>query len=213
MGKDTIHRDFIKGMRYSQIARLDPDIVKRFDEDTLRLATERLARRGNRLLNAIKDAGIKTPASSWIERNGGNFNVNGKTYNQLSAEFRRIRDFLTAESSTVKGYVRVQKTVTRSLKKENIEITPQMYEKFWDAYEKLKERDPGVAEKGLKYKVLREIAYMVQSDRRLSAKTVANRIEKRLEEIYEQDEYGDFYSLSKFFRRPDDGDDDDDLPY
>lgn len=213
MGKDTLHRDFIKGMRYSQIARLDPDIIRRFDMETLKMAAERLARRGNKQLKAFKDAEVKTPASSWAERNGGAFSVKGKTYNQLSAEFKRAKDFLFAETSSIRGHERVRKRVVKALKKENIEITPQMYEKFWDAYEKLKERDPGVAEKGLKYKVLREIAYMVQSDRRLSAKTVGSRIEKRLEEIYEQDEYGDFYSLSKFFRRPDDGDDDDDLPY
>ena len=213
MGKDTLHRDFIKGMRYSQIARLDPDIIRRFDMETLRLATERLARRGNKQLKAFKDAEIKTPASSWAERNGGAFSVKGKTYNQLSAEFKRAKDFLSAETSTIKGHERVQKTVVKALKKENIEITPQMYDKFWAVYEELKERDPGVAEKGLKYKVLAEIARMVQSDKRLSVRTITDRIEKNLEEIYEKDEYGDFYSLSKFFRRPDNGDDDDDLPY
>lgn len=215
MGKDTLHRDFIKGMRYSQIARLDPDIVKRFDEETLRLATGRLARRGNKLLKMIEDAGMKTPASSWIERNGGKFDSSKKTRNQLLSEFSRARDYLDAETSTIAGYRRVQRKVSRSLAKQDVKITETQYEKFWDSYELLKETNAKVKNAGMKYKVLRHISYMIDHNKRLSAKTIARRIDGMVEEIEKEgvDSERDMDSVSKYFRKPENDSDENILPY
>lgn len=201
---ETITKEFLKGMRWKDILKLDPDIVGRFDEGAYKTAVKRLSKYANRNLYEFMALNMESPATKWAERSGGVFSAKGKKINQLSHEFKRAREFLTSQTATVKGYRELKGEIATKLLKEDIEITEEDYEKFWKSYERLKEINPAVKEKALKYKVLKYISYMVQSDRRHSAHTIAENISKRLEDIERENENdtGNDYGVSQFFSKP-----------
>lgn len=201
--QDSITKEFLKGMRWTDIVRLDPDIVNRFDEGAYKVAVQRLAKNANRRVNEFRALNIESPATKWVKRSGGDFSAKGKKLNQLRSEFARARDYLTSQTATVKGYRALQGEIETKLLKVGVEITERDYEKFWRAYEKLKEIDPAVKEKSLKYKVLKYIAYMVQSDRRRSPRTIAESLSERIDQITkEADDGRDDYGVSQFFSKP-----------
>lgn len=203
MAKNSITKDFLKGMRWRDIVQLDPDIISRMNKDALRVAVGRLSKNANKRVSEFRALGIESPATKWVDRSGGNFSTKGKSFNQLRSEFTRAKEYLTSQTSTVKGYRALQGEIETKLLKEDIEITHKDYEKFWRAYEKLKEINPAVKAKSLKYKVLKHVAYMVQSDRRRSPRTIAQSISSRIEDIEKEAENGrNDNGVSKFFSDP-----------
>lgn len=203
MGKNTITKEFLKGMRWKDILKLDPDIISRFDKGAYQTAVKRLSKYANRNLYEFMALNMESPATKWAERSGGVFSVRGKNINQLSHEFKRAREFLTSQTATVKGYQELKGEIETKLLKEGVEITQKDYEKFWRAYEKLKEINPAVKEKSLKYKVLKHVAYMVQADKRHSANTIANTLSSKIEKIEKESENGrDNFGVSQFFSEP-----------
>ena len=78
------------------------------------------------------------------------------------------------------------------------EINKKLSEIF-KAYEQLKEMSPNVAQRGLKYAVLREIAESVVDETR-TTDDIALAINKELSEIYEKESgYDEFTGISGFF--------------
>lgn len=200
----TITKEFLKGKRWTDILKLDPDIIARMDKDALTLTVDRLAKNANRKLNEFRAVNTESPATRWAERSGGAFTSKGKSFNQLRHEYIRISNYLQSQTGSLEGFRNLRNEIVTKLLKEDIEITEEDYDKFWKAYERLKEIDPAVKEKSLKYKVLKYISYMVQSDRRHSARTIAENISKRLEDIERENENdtGDDYGVSQFFSKP-----------
>ena len=64
-------------------------------------------------------------------------------------------------------------------------MTEKQFDKVWKAYEDLKELSPEVANRGLKYSVLKDVADMVVDDNK-SAEEIAMALNENLSQIYEQ---------------------------
>ena len=195
--------DILKGKKWMTIARMDISDVMKLNKDDLRVAVDRLSRQANRRLTTFAAVGIESPATAKAQRSGGRFSSKGKSFNQLRSEFRRAKDFLAAETSTLEGYRRVQGEVIEGLMKEDVEITEEDYAKFWSAYEKLKSRSPEIANREYKYKVLRHISYLVQ-DKRTTASSIARRLENQLDAIYREKEGendDEYYGVSQYFKQ------------
>ena len=64
-------------------------------------------------------------------------------------------------------------------------MSESQFEDVWKAYEDLKELSPEVANRGLKYSVLKDVADML-TDTDKSAEEIATALNKNLSKIYEE---------------------------
>lgn len=64
-------------------------------------------------------------------------------------------------------------------------MNEKQFDKLWKSYEDLKELSPEVANRGLKYSVLKDVADMVIDDNK-SAEEIATALHENLSQIYEQ---------------------------
>lgn len=108
----------VTGKSIQQLTRLRVKTVQRMTEKELRAVVTRLASAANKRVRRIEQKGITTPATRAAERSGGKFTAKGKNLNQLRNEYKRIKNFLRNETSTLKGYKKFAKRFERKLQKE-----------------------------------------------------------------------------------------------
>lgn len=166
--------------------------------------TSQLASAGNKRLVRMEKNGITTPASRYVEQSGGKFSVADKSVNELRHEFMRAKGFLTAKTGTQAGFNKVVKqTLSKVGAKTGKTLSKSDFDKFWKAYERLKEKDPSVATSALKYMTLAEISNQVDDGKDLDS--IVNDIGSQLDDIYEGDDTDEFFDM--------DDEDEDSLPY
>lgn len=89
--------------------------IKAFSSDYKRLKSEvsRLASMANKRLRRLENNGFEdSPAyKRWVESGGEKFSVRGKDYNQLQKELARVREFVNAKTSTIRGAQQVIKAI------------------------------------------------------------------------------------------------------
>lgn len=167
-------------------------------ESQLRSLTGKLVSAANKRVRRFEASGEKSPALSQVEREGI-FSTKGKTFNEVRQEFARLRRFLTSETGNIRGARRVRARVMQNLAKSGVNITPEQYNSFFEAYEKLKQSSPEVAEKRFKYMAMREISNRLDDDK--DPDTVARQLTTDFNNIYEQEEREEqeLADVSEFF--------------
>ena len=125
------------------------------------------------------------------------FTLKGKTTREdVLGEFARIKQYMGAETSSLRGERKTQKRAVKELKaKGNVDISESNYDKIWKAYERLKDMHPEIAEKNYKYIALEKIKEYHESNRRRGYKQIADAISAEWDKIYEQQQQ----ILSQYF--------------
>ena len=184
-----------------ELLNMDMDTFNRMSKDDLKKAVSILAREGNKRVKEFERSGEESPATRYIEQSGGKFTASGKDLNQLRAEFMREKDFIESKSGSVSKWHDVKERTMESLSDEGVEISENEFDTMWKAYERLKESNPEVANKEMKYLVLQEIANMA-TDRRRTPASIARSMEQKLSEIYEREERlnDDTSGVSRFIK-------------
>ena len=89
--------------------------IRHFKQDYQELKREvsRLASMANKRLVRLENNGFEdSPAyKQWIESGGEKFSVRGKDYNALQKELARVRQFVNAKTSTIRGAQSVLKAI------------------------------------------------------------------------------------------------------
>lgn len=184
-------------MRSKDILEMSPSDILKMNTKELRQAVRQLGKTANSRLAYADKIGASSPALTHL-KTAGKISTKGKTLNQLRNEFKRAKAFLQSETSTVSGIRAYNAKVIRGLKDAGIgKVSEENYDKFWKAYERLKEKDPAVAEKRFKYAVLGNIQTAVDEGKLLD--DIVNDIQGRLSEIYEE-------SVSEFMEIPENDD-------
>lgn len=188
---------------YKQILAMDEKQWLSLSEQEMRKATKILvdvAAKRIKRLEAVADVEGSSPALAKVDR-GGKFSTKGKNLNQLRQEFIRVKGFLQAESSTVKGFKKIKKEIRKKLKQHGIELTVKNYKKFFNIYRKYAEFDKMVNKDAeFKYTVMREIAEYV--DDGYTSKEIIEKMEAAYNERYEEfqnQQNNDDFSTSQFF--------------
>lgn len=108
-----------------------------------RTEASRLASMANKRLKRLENAGLKdSPAyKKWLDEGGEKFAVRGKDYNQLQREMARMRNFINAETSTVRGVNSVLKTMANNtgIKYKNLAELRQSAGKFFELASKVEQ--------------------------------------------------------------------------
>ena len=178
----------VSGISISDILSMDNATFDSLGEKPLRMIVGRLVSAGNKRLRNFEKKQETSPAERYVMEHGGMFSTKGKNLNALRAEFKRAKDFLESKSSTVKEWKKIKQETIDSLKEQNVDVDKESFDKFWKAYEELKKRDKSVGERKFKYSVLEEISNMMEENKTLSVNEIADDIEKRLSDIYEEQE-------------------------
>ena len=175
----------VSGMTIQDILNMDNKTFNSLNTSDMRKVVGRLVSAGNKRLRSFERAGESSPATRHVEKSGGVFSTKGKDLNALRAEYTRTKNFLQAKTGTRKGWKQVKKEITAGLKKQGVEMTENQFNDVWKAYEDLKELSPEVANRGLKYSVLKDIADMT-TDNNKSADEIATALHENLSSIYEE---------------------------
>lgn len=89
--------------------------IRHFNQDyqSLKREVSRLASMANKRLVRLEKNGFEdSPAyKQWIESGGEKFSVRGKDYNELQKELARVRQFVNAKTSTIRGAQSVLKAI------------------------------------------------------------------------------------------------------
>ena len=174
----------VSGMTIQDILNMDNKTFNSINTSDMRKVVGRLVSAGNKRLRSFERAGESSPATRHVEKSGGLFSTKGKDLNALRAEYTRTKNFLQAKTGTRKGWKQVKMEITAGLRKQGVEMTEKQFNDVWKAYEDLKELSPEVANRGLKYSVLKDVADMV-ADNNKSADEIATALHENLSSIYE----------------------------
>lgn len=190
----------VSGMTVQDILNMDNATFNKLTESEMRKVVGRLVSAGNKRLRSFERARESSPATLHVKKSGGAFSTKGKDLNALRAEYTRAKNFMQAKTGTRKGWTKTRRETIEGLRKQGVEMSEKQFEKVWNAYEDLKELSPEVANRGLKYSVLKDVANMV-TDENKSADEIAMALHENLSQIYEEQarlEY-DVDGVSGFF--------------
>lgn len=190
----------IKGKTVEDILRMDQADWGRLSRSDLAKATRILADAANKRLKSFDKTGDYSPATQAAKRSGGSFSTKGKNRNQLEHEFARARSFLTAETSTKRGWREVkQRTIDRFEQTTGVRIPFGKFNDFWQAYEKLRDLDPSIVNRAIKYHVMDELVQKLIAGQDVDQ--IVSSMHARIDEIYEssQEERSGDGGTAKFF--------------
>lgn len=175
----------VSGMSVQDILNMDNATFNKLTASEMRKVVGRLVSAGNKRLRSFERAGESSPATRHVAKSGGAFSTKGKDLNALRAEYTRAKNFLQAKTGTRKGWTKTKRETIEGLRKQGVEMSEKQFDKVWKAYEDLKELSPEVANRGLKYSVLKDVADMV-TDESKSADEIAMALHENLSQIYEE---------------------------
>lgn len=175
----------VSGLSVQDILVMDIETFNKLSTSDLRKVVGRLVSAGNKRLRSFERAGESSPATRHVEKSGGAFSTKGKDLNALRAEYARAKNFMQSKTGTRKGWKQVKKETIQGLRKHGVEMSESQFENVWTAYEDLKEISPEVANRGLKYSVLKDVADMATNTAK-SADEIATALHENLTEIYEE---------------------------
>lgn len=141
-------------MTTKQYLNMGLDDFLLMNESELRKAVGTLRDTVAKRYRRIKSSVGYTAATQSLDRSGGLISSQGLTFNKLRKEFIRAKNFLESKTSTVSGYRKMEKSTLDELSKRGVYMTSDQYRDFWNLYEDVKARDPMVADKQYKYKIL-----------------------------------------------------------
>ena len=200
MARTYKNPSIVSGMSVQDILNMDSVTFNKLSTSDMRKVVGRLVSAGNKRLRSFERVGESSPATRHVAKSGGSFSTKGKDLNALRSEYTRAKNFLQSKTGTRKGWKQVKKETISGLKNHGVQMTEKQFDKVWKAYEDLKELSPEVANRGLKYSVLKEVADMV-TDESKTADEIAVTLNENLSQIYEKQarlEHG-FDGVSGFF--------------
>ena len=191
----------VSGLKIKDILNMDVSDFNKLGKKDLQKVTGRLVSAANKRYRRATAAGVTSPAFSYVEKTGV-FSTKGKNINQLRAEFVRAKNFLEAETSTIKAAKQFMKESIEALKKEGVTLTEDNFKDVMKLYESLRKEDKTIMERRLKYSVLQELeSYVTESN--LPYEDILTVMKNKLDKIYvEEQKLLENNGVSGFFEMP-----------
>lgn len=192
----------VSGMSVNDILNMSEKKFNSLKEKKLKLVVGRLVSAVNKRVRRFEKAGISTPATRSLEKSGGKLSVKGKSLNELRSEYARARNFMNMETSTRKGYEKVQKKISETLRERGYDITPNELDDMFEVFNSLLESDPSISLSKDKYQLMQDIANMPD---KLDLSEKVQKAKERYTELYEKEQQElngqevDLYGVSGFF--------------
>lgn len=189
-------------MTVKDLINLDINDFNRMKKDELKQAVNTMSNAIRKRIKRFEESEFSIEDISVFDKFRDSYiSVKGKTLNQLRHEFVRARSVLKSPTGSVREYRSTRNKSISKLAKKNVTVTPEQYDNFWKAYNRLQKTDKGSgarSNKEFKYNLIREISeYMNGEDIDMDEVTTA--LYNELERIYDEtmDELGDTDPISK----------------
>lgn len=104
--------------RINALIGLDFTDLDAMSDKDLKRNISMLTSAANKRIRRLEEVDKDAPIVRYYKKHGGKFSVAGKTRNQLIAEYNRVSDFLTAQTSTVRGLKKWKKDVAKAVYKK-----------------------------------------------------------------------------------------------
>lgn len=183
----------VKGKSIGELTRLSPKEIQSFKRTELAKVVTRLASAANKRIRRLQKSGVPSSALHAINKK---FSVSGKNMLELKEEYKRVKNFLGAETSTVTGAKKVRANVIEGARRQGVEISEKDYDKFFRLYEELKRVDPSVQDKLMKYNVWGELSEQLKTG--VSMDDILIKMIENLGSIYEK-RFSTDKDFSEFF--------------
>lgn len=194
-------------MTIEELINLDVGDVSKMSRRELAKAVSTLGSAANKRIKRFEKAGVETPAVRGVKRSGGNISVKGKNINELRSEYVRAKTFLSAKTSTRKGYTKIQKEFETRV---GGKMTEDEAKSFWSAYNKLSELEPNFLKLFGSDRMQQYLRNEVVQNPGKETDALVKMGKDRLEEMYQQiekeyaEKEGGINGLSDFFELGDD---------
>lgn len=191
----------IKGKTVDDLLRMPQEEWLNLGRADMAKVVRRLADAANKRIDRFDKMGEYSPATRAAERSGGRFGTKGKSINQLRHEYVRAKSFLTAETSTAKGWHDVKERTIKSFEKgTGVTIPYDKFNEFWEAYEKLRDLDPDIVNRAIRYSVIEELVQKLLKGEPVDQ--IISDMHGRISEIYKesQQERSEHGGTAKYFK-------------
>lgn len=194
--------EWIRGKTVEQIVNMPLKELEKLTESQLRTVVGRLVSAGNKRMRRMENFAMKGDKSSGAQylfiQNGQmgtyqqlKFSTVGKDKDALLQEFKRASSFMKSEKTSLKGIKGIRKKSLEGLRQMGIDIknlSQTNYDRFWRAYDRLKELNPTIDEKKFKYAIIDKMSQIVSGMKEIDIEELINSMEQQLTEIYEEQE-------------------------
>lgn len=179
----------VSGKSVNQILSMDVDALNKLGKKDLQKITGRLVSAANKRIRRAKEKGVDSPAFAYIRDNGGKFSTKGKTLNQLRSEFVKAKNFLEAETSTVKGAEQFKAESIALLKDVGVNVSNENFDTVMKAVTNLMRNNKQVASRGMKYRMQEEAEILAKQG--YTQEQIESELDAEINKLYEKmiDEY------------------------
>lgn len=182
----------VKGLTVNDILNMSTRQINALDAKDLARVSGRLRSAANKRLRRLEKSGMESPAYRNAMRGGGSFSTKDKDMVGLRNEFLRMKTFMEAKTSTVRGAKQAQKKTVDEFKKAGVDIQEENVDRVMRLYGRLKEIDPSVSLKQFKYAVQDSVSKYVEQD--MTDEEIIRKMKERIDELYEENQ--DYYQSS-----------------
>lgn len=195
-------KSYVAGKSTKELLNMSYDVFNSLNYTQLRQTVNRLASTANKRLATFEKRSAISPAVRRAQQSGGRFGTRGKDINALRAEYARVRSFLESKTSTIRGIKKIETETIKKLKSKGIEVSREKVTELWHAYERIKERNPAVMARTMKYNTLQDVAELLNDN--LSLDDIVEKLTNDMTEIYKRGVGDGFTGVGEFFELPPD---------
>ena len=175
-----------------------------------RKEASRMASMANKRLNRLEENDLKdSPAyRGYLEKGGKRFSVRGKTYNQVQAEVARMKAFIDANTSTVRGVNNYLKEIAANtgIQYKNLSELREKAPKFFELASKVEQylRDVEDMASAIGYEKIWESINVYVEQNKIDLRSSENDVDKMIEDItqaikeFEKPEYVNLNDIDGF---------------
>lgn len=175
-----------------------------------RKEASRMASLANKRLNRLEENDLKdSPAyRGYLEKGGKKFSVRGKTYNQVQAEVARMKAFIDANTSTVRGVNNYLKEIAANtgIQYKNLSELREKAPKFFELASKVEQylRDVEDMASAIGYEKIWESINVYVEQNKIDLRSSENDVDSMIEDItqaikeFEKPEYVNLNDIDGF---------------
>lgn len=186
----------------NQLLNIDIADFNKLNEQQMRQAVQTLASAANKRIKRLKKRDMRTPALDALYRSGtGKFSTRGLDLNGLRREYAKAKTFLSAQSSTVRGYQTELKKTQNELANYGVNVDTRQLSDLFRVYAELSRNDKTIADREMKYQILQAIADEMNDTPTYEIDQLISRMQERIQTRYEESEVlmNEFDGVSGFF--------------
>lgn len=133
----------IEGLSIENILDLDMEDVAKLSKKNLSRLAGRIQSAANKRIKRLREKGVAEYSPAIIRSLGNRvkFSIKGKTRNEILKEFKAIRRFLQAKTSSLSGFKAYKK---RMESKIGTELDNEKMKKMWEIFRKYREGNIGL---------------------------------------------------------------------